>query len=69
MFKLWNDIYSGYNFKTLKNYLNKTKVKKKKFGKADSCINLISTEKQKSQHRNFAIFALILQVEKFILWQ
>lgn len=29
MFKLWNDIYSGYNFKTLKNYLNKTKVKKR----------------------------------------
>lgn len=52
MFKLWNSIYSGYNLKTLKNYLKKTKVKENNlFDKADSCITLINTEKEKSQHR------------------
>ena len=45
------------------------KKKTQFFDKAGSCINLISTERQKSQHRHLAVFALILQVEKFILWQ
>lgn len=70
LFKLWNSIYSRYNLKTLKNYLKKAKVKENNlFDKADSCITLISTEKEKSQHTHLAVFALIFQVEKLILCQ
>lgn len=63
--------YSGYKKKkSFKKSLKEDQSEKNNlFDEANSCITLISTANEKSQHRHLAVFALVLQVEKFILCQ